>query len=109
GTGANQVVKVRASDGAVVGSVSLPHPNKIAYDGTNIWVTSESNTTNGVVAVIRPSDGVVLSTVTLVSPPSANNDLEGIVFDGDSMWVADNGVNKLYKIRALDGVVVGTY
>jgi DNA-binding beta-propeller fold protein YncE len=54
------VTKVRARDGAIVGTFNAgAAPLKIAFDGANMWVT---NPTANTVTKIRASDGVLLGT-----------------------------------------------
>jgi hypothetical protein len=57
-------------------------PYDVAFDGSNIWVTS-----SGGVAELRASDG---ETLGVFQTPSLNT--AGIAFDGAYMWVA--GYNK---------------
>ncbi|MFZ1133786.1 MAG: hypothetical protein WAN69_02490 [Candidatus Korobacteraceae bacterium] len=53
--GSGIVTKLRASDGANLGTFPAPgDPIGIAFDGANIWVT---NTSYGSVTKLRASDG----------------------------------------------------
>ena len=53
--GSNNVTKLRASDGAVLGTYAVgTSPAGIAFDGANIWV---ANSGSNNVMKLRPSDG----------------------------------------------------
>src|SRR5579859_3038064 len=57
----NNVIKLRTSDGATLGTFSLPTGTArcVAFDGANIWVAS-SNSGVGTVIKLRASDGTTL-------------------------------------------------
>jgi len=103
--GSNNVTKLRASDGARLGTFAVgAHPMGVAFDEVNIWVT---NTNGGSVTKLRVTDGAVLGTFVLDSPGSGGPG--GIAFDGTNIWVADNRVStNVKKVRATDGTVLGT-
>jgi DNA-binding beta-propeller fold protein YncE len=77
-------------------------PIEMAFDGANIWVTDY---TSSDVTIVN-SDGLVLKTIPL---PSANP--EGIIFDGEYIWVANNGVgaNSVTKFNAVSQTLLATY
>src|SRR5205823_7641512 len=81
GDGINSVVKIRAADGAILGSFPTGgiNPVEMAFDGANIWVTNGSS---GSVSKKRASDGALLGTFVI---PSGTN---GVAFDGSNFWVA---------------------
>jgi outer membrane protein assembly factor BamB len=84
------VFKLRASDGAVLGTFSIGgSPQGIAFDGANIWVTKS---TSNSVAKLRASDGAVLGTFAVGSSPI------GIAFDGANIWVANQSSNSVSKL-----------
>jgi len=68
----------------------------IAFDGSNVWVTSSFD--NGIKKL--DSSGNVLQTVVTGENPGR------MVFDGNNMWVTDNSDNSLAVVRVSDGVVV---
>ena len=35
----NEILKVKVATGTVVGTVGVPTPSAVVFDGTNIWVT----------------------------------------------------------------------
>lgn len=58
--GDNTVSKLRANDGAVLGTFAVgKNPWAAAFDGANIWVTNLGDAT---VSKLRASDGAVLGT-----------------------------------------------
>ena len=72
----NAVVKVRASDGVILGTYGLFGPLFVAYDGASVWVTNEV----GDVTKLRGSDLTHELTVDL-----GTSQLWGIIFDGTSI------------------------
>jgi hypothetical protein len=80
--GSNTVTKLRASDGAALGTFSAGgSPVGVAFDGANIWVANASDT----VTKLRASDGKTLGTF------AAGDDPLGVAFDGANIWVANSG------------------
>jgi len=81
------------------------NPRGIASDGAHVWVACRHANS---VQEFNASDGRLLRTITdpvnLASP-------ENLVFDGKNIWVSNSSVSHgmLTKIRADDGVVLGTY
>jgi len=76
-----------------VGSI----PFGICFDGTNIWVTNNSNST---VTKLRASDGSIQGTYPVIIP-------YGICFDGANIWVSTDGT--VTKLMASDGATLDTY
>jgi DNA-binding beta-propeller fold protein YncE len=77
-------------------------PDKIAFDGTNIWLTDYTSSDLRVIA----ENGTVLKVIPL---PSANP--EGITFDGRYIWVANDGANQdsVSKFDISTMTLIGTY
>jgi len=67
-----------------------PSPIGVAFDGANIWVTSQA--TSGTVTELRASDGTNLGTYP-VGDMSAF-----IAFDGTQMWVTNSNGNTISKL-----------
>ncbi len=69
-------------------------PNKLAFDGTNIWVTELVAPAGlpGVVQKISVSTGVAGPPITVGINPY------GIAFDGESVWVANGSDNTVQRI-----------
>jgi YVTN family beta-propeller protein len=77
------VTKLRASDGAVLGTFALgSEPAGIAYDGSTLWIANSGSNT---VVRVRPADGGVIATYAVGKGPL------GVAFDGASMWSANFG------------------
>ena len=97
----NSVTKLRASDGAVLGTFAVGSgPISLAFDGANIWVT---NFTGNNVSKLRASDGMLLGTFTVGTHPG------GVAFDGANIWVTNLTSNSVTKLRASDGASLGTF
>ena len=95
----NAVTKLRASDGAVLGTFTIAAPWDVASDGANVWVTN----VQGTVTKLRASDGAKLGTFTVGWYPW------GVTFDGAHIWVANRLGNTVTKLRASDGTILGTF
>ena len=68
--GSNNVTKLRASDGAILGTYAVgSNPVGIAFDGANIWVTNSGSDN---VSKLRASDGAVLGTYAVGNGPLWN-------------------------------------
>ena len=94
-------VKMRASDGAIVGTypVGTGDAVGIAYDGACIWV---ANTNTNSVAKMRASDGVIVGNFPTGALPI------GLTFDGENIWVANANSGNVTKLRARDGATLAT-
>lgn len=102
--GTGKVVKIRASDMAVIGSYDVgPGPNPIIFDGDEIWVAS-SDMSPGQITRIRASDGSLVSTINPVTSSHW-----GMAFDGANVWVTNTDTDNVTKIRASDNAILGTY
>src|SRR5215831_13477997 len=100
--GDNTVSKMRATDGAVLGTFAVgKSPWAVTYDGANIWVTNRGDAT---VSKLRGSDGAALGTF-----PVTGSSPTGIAFDGANIWVANSDSNDVTKLRASDGAILGTF
>src|SRR5271166_6946625 len=97
--GTSSVSKLRASDGALLGTFTVGYiPGYAAFDGANIWVTNLGDNT---VSKLRASDGATLGTFpTGVFP-------WGIAFDGTSSWVGNILDSTASKFRPSDGALLG--
>jgi hypothetical protein len=87
------VTKLRASDGAVLGTFpngSGTGPTDLIFDGANIWLANQGNLT---ATKLRASDGAPLGSF---QTPIFHGATFGIGFDGANIWV-ENGdlVSKL--------------
>ncbi len=96
----SNVTKLRASDGADLGTFFVGSPRGVAFDGSSIWVTT-FNSNN--VTKLRASDGANLGTFPVGTTPI------GVAFDGSSIWVTNFNSNNVTKLRASDGATLGTF
>ncbi len=95
---AKVVTKIRASDGALVGSFPVPgFPQALTFDGANVWVAQHPN----VLTKLRAGDGQVLATYEI------GRENRALEFDGTHVWRAGYW-GDVTKIRAQDGAVVAT-
>ena len=98
------VVEKLSASGALISTTAVGSaPLEMAFDGkSNIWVTDYTSSAISVVS----EGGNLITTIQL---PGA--DPEGIVFDGEYMWVANNGNNSdtVSKFDAANMQLVGTY
>ena len=88
--GSTSVSRITASTGSSQGAIAVAaNPDDVAYDGTNIWVTSPTGT-----QIISPT------TVTVTSQflPTGT---QGLAFDGTNMWVTRNSSNTVAKLLPL--------
>lgn len=74
------------------------YPMRVAFDGTNIWVTDDGwngyqEAASGNVLKIRPSDAAILGSFSVGSGP------EGVVSDGSTVWVANGASNSITKVN----------
>ena len=97
----NNVSKLRASDGATLGTFSVgSSPVGVAFDGADVWVTNNGSNN---VSKLRASDRATLGTFSVGSTPF------GVAFDGANVWVTNQGSNNVSKLRASDGATLGTF
>jgi DNA-binding beta-propeller fold protein YncE len=98
------VVQKLSASGAIISTTGVGSaPLEMAFDRkSNIWVT---NYTSSSISVVGEGGNLV----TTISVPGTNP--EGIVFDGEYMWVANNGNNSntVSQFDAANMSRVGTY
>ena len=79
------VSKLRASDGSVVGTFSIPGGGYgVAFDGTYMWLSGDV-----LIYVLRASDGAVVG--------HRNLQTTGVAFDGAYVWIAETNRNFVHK------------
>jgi hypothetical protein len=94
--------KLNASGGVVTTVTVGTTPRYPVYDGTNIWVPNLSSNS---VSVVRPSDGLVLATLTgngLAGPNAA-------AFDGQRILVTNGAGDSVSLFRATDFAPLGAF
>jgi len=100
-SGDGTVTKLRASDGAQLGTFGVGRgPQGIVFDGANVWV---SNALDGTVTKLQASDGSTLGTYTAGPHPL------GLAFDGSSVWVANSTAHTVTRLQASDGTNIGAF
>ncbi len=99
---ASMVVKIRASDNQIVGTVSVANPLGLAFDGNNIWAAL--NLGSGRAAKISGTGAP-----TVLGEFGAGVFPGFIAFDGSSIWVSNSGSGNLTKLRPSDGANLGTF
>lgn len=93
------VFRVRVSDGSSAEYFQAGNVVAVAYDGESIWISIAGGV--NAIARLRPSDGATLATYPLERYPSV------LLFDGAHIWARVG--SSLKKIRARDGVILGSY
>jgi hypothetical protein len=115
GWGHDSVTKVRVADNAKIASYSFPsgywspENESIVSDKTYVYLTlSRENSYDWMIYRIKISDG----TTTQFPQDNYYHYPRGVVFDGANLWVkcsSNQTGTRLIKIRASDGVQLGTY
>ena len=94
------VTKLRASDGATLGTFNYGNISGLAFDGATLWTSS---LIHSVVTRIRPSDGFVLgSTIVGIGPGDIAIDSDG------NVWVSNSLSDDVTKLDPA-GNVLGTF
>jgi len=109
--GGDTVTKLRANDGAVLGTFSLgaavgTGASGIAFDGANLWVTLSNAS---IVVKMRASDGAVLGAYYVWSHEFIPSGPAAIVFDGANLWIANFLDGTVAEVSAVDGAVRGPF
>lgn len=96
------VLEKMSTSGTLISTTSVgTNPLEMAFDGKNIWATDY---TSSDVAIVG-EDGTLIKTIPL---PLANP--EGIMFDGQSIWVANDGtLDTVTKFDAASMTFVANY
>ncbi len=98
----SKVTKVRTSDLTVQGPFSAGGPAAaLAFDGENIWVANRGFDS---LTELRASDGGLVRRVAL----GRQTQPQGVAFDGANIWAA-GAFGFIFKVRASDGQVLGTF
>jgi DNA-binding beta-propeller fold protein YncE len=89
-SGSNNVTRLRASDGALLGTYPVGgEPRGLAFDGGHIWVTNYATDS---VTKLRARDGSLVGTYDVGNGP------RGISFDGCNMWVVNGDEANLVEL-----------
>ena len=88
--GTNTVTKLRASDGANLGTFPVGvNPDAVVFNGANIWGANGADNT---VTKLRAGDGTFLGTFSVGSAPNT------LAFDGANVWVTNSTSNTVNKL-----------
>jgi hypothetical protein len=103
----NSVTKLQPDDGRVLGTFSTgSYPVGLAFDGANIWVANFGfNGAGNTATVLSARTGRPAS----FSPVPVGQGPRGLTFDGANIWAADSAAGRVTKVRASDGILLGTY
>lgn len=103
----NSVTKLQPDDGAVLGTFSTgSYPVGLAFDGVNIWIANFGfNGAGNTATVLSARTGRPAS----FSPVPVGQGPRGLTFDGANIWAADSAGGTVTKVRASDGILLGTY
>jgi hypothetical protein len=107
--GGGALVKMNTSGGVISTTGVGESPDEMAFDGANVWVTDYTSSDVTIVG----SNGNRIKTIPLApsSNPVGPANPEGIVFDGQSVWVANDGPysNSVSKFDVATQSLVATY
>lgn len=95
----SEISKVDAESGTRTTFTVNPPADGIIYDGTNIWVTENSNP--GTLRKLD-SNGNVIATVSGLASPALP------VYDGANIWVPNTTGNSVTVVRRSDATVLAT-
>jgi hypothetical protein len=97
----NQIYKIDISTGNVTNAYTVTYPTDICFDGRYLWTSSFTGGN-----FISRIDPVTPTSITTYAVPSGTS---GICFDGTYIWTNSVSLSALYRIRASDGAVSGSY
>jgi hypothetical protein len=98
--GGSGLIKLRESDGALLGTFAAQAMDGMAFDGAHVWW---SNLAGRCLGKTRASDGALLGCFLSLSQAP-----RGMASDGAHVWAAvENGT--VVKIRTSDNALVGTF
>lgn len=88
--------------GANLGNISLPFRGfGITTDGTNLYVSVASGSTNGTIFKLK-TDGTILSSLTI---PLNFGNIQGLAWDGSHLWATQYTPYRLIRINPNTGVI----
>jgi hypothetical protein len=80
------------------------NPVSITYDELNLWTANSGGKAAGLGSITRYN--IVTDTETTFT--AGFNQPVGIVYDGNHLWVVDQGADALYRVSPADGVILET-
>jgi len=97
----SSVIKFKASDQTAQGSITIPAPRGMCFDGATLWVASNSQ---GALVAVNPASVSVIGSIPVGNAPV------DCCYDGNGyIWVANQGANSVSKVSIASMSVVGTY
>jgi YVTN family beta-propeller protein len=105
-TYSNNVVKVDPSSGAIVATYPSggAQPRDIEFDGVNMWVLNTAGVPTSV-AKLNIYSGAIEANYTFPYGTYPTH----IACDGAYIWMTIRGADRVWKIRASDGHIMGKY
>ncbi len=99
------VTKIRASDGAVLGSFGAgKRPRGNGFDGQSIWIANDPDFSPPEQSLRKLTiDGSFVQDIRFPDRP------QSVAFDGANLWVTRFAGDVVSKVRSSDGVVLGTF
>jgi hypothetical protein len=99
----SSVERLDGTDGTLIGSVAAPSSVfGLAFDGADLWASDY----DGNLLRIDRGTETVTQTVLIGTPPSKIG--FPLVFDGECVWVSNEGDETLVRVRATDGAILAT-
>ena len=90
------VSRVDRSSGGVTATATVTAPVMVTSDGFTLWVASADPGVD--LARIGPAPSTVATPFPLTDP----TELWGIAYDGDELWMSDEGGNRVYRLDPRD-------
>jgi hypothetical protein len=95
----NRLYKVSRSGQVLFEVQAFPNDGEILWDGSSIWFTDPSA---GAVRKLRASDGMNVGSWNICG----GGGMRGMVFDGESVWLACSNEGKLVRVATQQGGVL---
>jgi hypothetical protein len=88
-------------------------PLSMVFDGANMWVGNGAVEGGGSLTKIPiavPLSGGPTTTISWSAPPGVSTSgVRGLLYEGGSIWACNGQTNTVTRVRASDGVILGTY
>jgi hypothetical protein len=103
-SGGNSVIKLDPETGDVIAQVPLTAPTAIAFDGSNMWVSTVGDglTTQDSLVEIDPATNSIKSTI----PIGFDHTPREIVYDGTYLWLSAHLSSRLIKFDVASKSVI---
>lgn len=98
--------------GAVLKTLQTPgmyeSPIALTWDGTALWVATLGETQDKLYQ-IDASTGQVLQSFAVPKEVSATGTVDGLAWDGSTLWIADSTEQKLYQLAPGSGTILSEF